>query len=126
MRGLQSPSLEELVRQHHIVLAAVAALDLDSGMVLKFEDRLSIVISVAWENAASGAVVIVETADGLHRFTADSHFDVWHADGKPFIVEPPSDDFGKTAPLARGGGTVPPAHDAAEIVFAWRGPKRHE
>ena len=125
MPSKPSPSLEELVRRHNIVLAPVAALQLDSGMVMKFKGRLRIVISVAYENAESGPMVVVESVDGLHKFASDAQLDVWHADGKPFIVDSPP-DFGKTVAAARGGVSVPPAHDAAGIVPPWRGPKRHK
>ena len=42
-------------------------------------------ISVAYEKAESGPLVIVESVDGLHKFASDAQLDVWTADGKPFI-----------------------------------------
>jgi hypothetical protein len=117
-------SLEELIRQHHIVDSPIAALDLDSGMVLRFAGKLRVVISVAFENADSGPVVIVETAAGLEKFAIDLQLEVWHIEGQPFIVDLPPEDIGASIPGGRGGGSTPPAHDAAGIAPAWRGPKR--
>jgi len=118
------PSLEHLVRQYHITDAPIAALDLDTGMVLRSGGRLRIVISVSFENSEAGAVVVVESAAGLERFPGDSQVDVWHMDGKPFIVEAPAEDSGARVPDSGGRDSTPPAEDAAGIVPVWRGPKR--
>lgn len=117
-------SLGELVRRWNIVNSPIAALNLESGMVLRFAGNLRLVISVAFENAESGPTVIVETVHGLEKFASDSQLDVWHVGGQPFIVELPPEDIGDAAPVARGGGSTPAAHDAAGIVPVWRGPKR--
>lgn len=123
MAGEESLSLEELVRQYDIVVSPIAALDLESGMVLRFAGKLRVVISVAFENTGSEPKVIVETAGGLEKFAIDSQLDVWHIHGHPFIVELPPEDIGPGVPSARRG-SMPPAHDAAGIVPVWRGPKR--
>ena len=124
MAGQGSLSLEELVRQYNIVDSPIAALNLDSGMVLRFGGKLRVVISVAYENTKSGPITIVESAAGLERFASDSQLDVWHMNGTPFIVELPPEEIGTCVPNASGGGSTPPAHDAAGIVPVWRGPKR--
>ena len=124
MAGRESLSLEELVRQYHIVDSPIAAVDLEPGMVLRSGGRLRVVISVSFENTGSGPVAIVESAAGLERFASDSPLDVWHMDGEPFIVELPPEYTGPFKPAVRGSGSTPPAHDAAGIVPVWRGPKR--
>jgi hypothetical protein len=126
MAGRESPSLQELVRKNNVALAPLAALSLDSGMVLRFGERLGIVISVAYEKTESGPMVIVESVAGLQRFASDAQLDVWHMDGKPFIVDLPLEDLGRHVPRAGAGGSTPPAQDAAGIVPVWRGPKRHD
>ncbi|HXN47994.1 MAG TPA: hypothetical protein VN893_15210 [Bryobacteraceae bacterium] len=95
-------------------------------MVLRFEEKLRIVISVAYENTESGPMVIVESVDGLQEFASSAQLDVWHVNGKPFIVDVPPEDIGKYIPGASGGASSPPAHDAAGIVPVWRGPRRHD
>jgi len=115
--------LEELVRRHHIVDSPVAATDLETGMVMRFDGTLRIVISVTYENTESGPMVIVESMAGLQRFASDAQFDVWHINGEPFIVEPPPEDLGPYVPGTRGG-RAPPGQDAAGIVPVWRGPKK--
>jgi hypothetical protein len=124
MAGEESPSLEELVRQHNIVDSPIAAVDLETGMVLRFEGKLRIVISVLYENTESGPVVIVESMTGLKRFASDAQLDVWHINGEPFILELPPEDLGAYVPGAGGGGSTPPAQDAAGIVPVWLGPKK--
>jgi hypothetical protein len=120
-----APSLEELVRRNHIVTAPIVAMDLDSGMVLRCGDKLSIVISVAFEKTESGPVAIIETVDGLRSVADDAQLKVWHMNGEPFIVEAPAEDIGRRMPPASGGSATP-ARDAAGIVPVWRGPKRIE
>ena len=123
MGGEESLSLEELVRRHNVVDSPIAAMD-QIGMVLRFEGKLSIIISVAYENTESGPMVIVESIHGLRRFASDAQLDVWHIDGEPFLVELPPEDSGIYTPAASGGSSTPPAQDAAGIVPVWRGPKR--
>jgi len=118
------PSLEQLVRQYHIVDSPIAALDLDTGMVLRAGGKLCIVISVSFQNSEAGPIVIVESATGLERFPGDAQVDVWHMDGKPFLVEAPAEDIGTRVPDDGGSDSTPPAEDAAGIVPVWRGPKR--
>jgi hypothetical protein len=124
MAGSEFRSLEELIRMHHIVHAPIAAWDLETGMVLRFDGKLRIVISVSYETTESGPVVVVETVGGMKRFPSNEQLGVWHSDGIPFLVEPPSEYSGIKLVRTRGGGSVPPAHDAAGIVPLWRGPKR--
>jgi hypothetical protein len=120
----ESLSLEELLRMHNVVEALIPAVDLEIGMVVRFDQRLRVVISVAFENSEAGAVAVIETAHGLTRFPADSKFQAWHIGGKPFFVELPPEDLGPQVPQTVDGGSTPPAHDAAGIVPVWRGPKR--
>jgi hypothetical protein len=124
MADHETLSLEELVRQYNIVDSPIAAVDLEPGMVLRSGGRLRVVISVSFENTGSGPVAIIESAAGLERFASDSELDVWHIDGEPFIVELPPEEAGALEPAVGGGGSTPPAHDAAGIVPVWRGPKR--
>jgi hypothetical protein len=124
MAGDESLSLEELVRKHNVVDAPISALDLDTGMVLRFEGKLRIVISVSYEKTESGPMVAVETVVGIKRFASDAQLDVWHINGEPFIVDPQPEDPGTSVPKAGEGGSTPPAHDAAGIVPVRRGPKR--
>jgi hypothetical protein len=119
-----SLSLEELIRRHNVVHSPVAAMDLEIGMVLRFEGKLRIVISVIFENSESGPMVIVESMDGLKKFTSGVQLDVWHINGEPFIVELPPEDLGTYVPGVGGGNSTPPAQDAAGIVPVWRGPNR--
>jgi hypothetical protein len=44
--------------------------------------------------------------------------------GKAFLIDLPPENFGPRVPGAGGGGSAPPAYDAAGIVPVWRGPKR--
>ncbi|HEY2016004.1 MAG TPA: hypothetical protein VGH38_21025 [Bryobacteraceae bacterium] len=67
---MASPSLEELVRRHNIVDSPISALDLDTGMVLRFDGKLKIFISVSYENTGSGPVVVLETVAGLIKIPA--------------------------------------------------------
>jgi len=122
MAGEESTRLEELVRQYHIVDSPVVATDLETGMVLRFDGKLRIVISVIYENTEFGPMVIVESMAGLQRFACDAQLDVWHINGEPFIVEAPPEDLGTYRPGVSGGST-PPAQDAAGIVPVWRGPR---
>jgi hypothetical protein len=124
MAGEESLSLEELVRRHNVVDSPIAAFDLLSGMVMRFEGKLRIVISAFYESTKSGPMVVVETVAGLKRFASDAQVDVWHIDGEPFFVELPPEDLDTYVPGSSGGGSLPPAHDAAGIVPVWRGPKR--
>ena len=124
MAGEKSLSLEELVRLHKVVHSPVAAMDLEIGMVLRFEGKLRIVISIAFENSESGPMVIVESMDAFKKFHSGAQLDVWHIGGEPFIVDLPPEVPGPYIPGAGGGNSTPPAHDAAGIVPVWRGPKR--
>jgi hypothetical protein len=118
-------SLEELARLYNVVDSPIDALDLEAGMVLRFEGKVRIVISIAFENSESGPTAIIETSGGLNRVAASSQVKVWHLEGSPFIVDPPPEDFGKYKPDASSGNSSPPAQDAAGIVPVWRGPKRY-
>jgi len=122
--GQEHLSLEELLRLHNVVETSIPALDLEIGMVARFDQRLRIVISVSFENTESGAMVVVETAHGLRRFAADSEVPVWYIGGKPFFVGVPPEELGPRVPNTTPGGSTPPAHDAAGIVPVWRAPKR--
>lgn len=126
MAGQESLSLEELVRQNNIVDSPVAALDLESGMVLQFGGKLKIVISVVYENTESGPMVVVETVAGLQRFRSDAQLNVWHVNGRPFFIELPLEETVTRVPNIGGGSSTPPAHDAAGIVPVWRGPKQYK
>ena len=126
MASQESQSLEELVRQYNIVSSPIAALDLETGMVVRLRESLRLVISVTYEHTGSGPVAIIETIAGLERLATDLQLEVWHRNGKPFIIDLPPDDIGSSLPGVSGGGSTPPApaHDAAGIVPVWRGPKR--
>jgi hypothetical protein len=93
-------------------------------MVLRSAGKLRVVISVSFENSDAGPVAVVESATGLERFPGDSQVDVWHMDGRPFIVEAPAEDIGTRIPHEHGSDSTPPAEDAAGIVPVWRSPKR--
>jgi hypothetical protein len=124
MSAQEDLSLEELVRLYNVVAASISSLDLEIGMVVRFDNRLRVVISVAFENTESGARVVVETAHGLTRFPADSELEAWHINGKPFFVELSPEDLAPYLPNAPENGCAPPAHDAAGIAPVCRGPKR--
>jgi len=98
--------------------------DLETGMVLPIRETPRIVISVAYENSASGPVATVETVAGLVRFAARSQVEVWHIEGKPFLIDVPPEDLGPFMAGSGGSGSAPPVHDAAGIVPVWLGPKR--
>jgi hypothetical protein len=115
--------LEQLVRQHNVVDSPIAAMDLETGMVFHFERQLRVVISVTYKNTKSGPTVVVESMTGLHTFPSDAQLYAWHIDGRPFIVDPPPEDLGPYKPFI-GGGSAPPAQDAAGIVPVCRAPKR--
>ena len=120
----QDLSLEELLRIHNVVEASIAAMDLEIGMVVRFDQRLRVVISVAFERGEGGVVVAVETAHGIRRLGIDAMVQAWHIGGEPFFVSFPPEDLGPRVPQKAEGGSAPPAHDAAGIVPVWRGPKR--
>src|SRR5689334_22913474 len=122
--GAQDLSLEELLRLHNVVETSIPAVNLEIGMVVRFDERLHVVISVAFEKAETGAMVAIETAHGIRRFAAESTVYAWHIGGEPFFVSLPPEDFGPRVPQKAEGGSTPPAHDAAGIVPVWRGPKR--
>jgi hypothetical protein len=124
MSAQEHLSLEDLLRLHNVVEVSIPAMDLGIGMVVRVDQRLRIVISVAFENTESGAVVAVETAHGLRRIPVDSMVAAWHIGAEPFFVDAPPEDLGSPLPRAAAGGSTPPAHDAAGIVPVWRGPKR--
>ena len=119
-----SLSLEELIRLHNVVETSIPAMDLEVGMVARFDQRLRIVISVSFEHAEDGVQVTVETAHGDRCFPAQTSIPVWHIGGKPFFVDLPPEDLGQRMPPPATGSSSPPAHDAAGIVPVWRGPKR--
>src|SRR6266436_172838 len=116
MADQESPSLEELVRQHNVVDAPIAAVDLETGMVMRCEGKARIVISSFFEKTEAGVMVVVETVSGLQRFAIDAQLDVWHINGEPFIVDVPQEDTDTHVPGTGGSGSAPPAHDAAGIV----------
>jgi hypothetical protein len=122
----KSQSLESLVLQHGVAYAPILALDLETGMVLRSEGKLKIVISVSYRNTKIGPIAIIETLDGLRRVDSEARLDVWHINGKPFIVDRglPLDIPGGWVGGNGGGGAAPLAQDAAGIVPVWRGPKR--
>jgi hypothetical protein len=117
-------SLDELIRRRNVVDTPVPAMNLESGMVMRCEGIVRIVISVAFEKSESGCTVIIETVEGLKKFAGDTQFDVWHINGEPFIVDGPPEDPGKYVPGGSGGSSAPPAQDAAGIVPVWRGPQK--
>jgi hypothetical protein len=124
MADRTSLSIEELARRNSVVPLRIAALDLETGMVVLIGDRLRIVISLAFENSASGPVAVVETVGGFERMAADARVEVWHVEGKPFLVDPPEEELGPYMVGRAGGSSTPPAQDAAGMVPVWRGPKR--
>jgi hypothetical protein len=124
MADRESLSIEELARRNFVVPLRIAALDLETGMVLLIGEKLRIVISVAFENGASGPVAVVETVAGFERMAADARVEVWHVDGKPFLVDAPEEELGPYMVGRAGGSSTPPAQDAAGIVPVWRARKR--
>ena len=127
MRRRKSESLDSLVRQYNIVYKPIPVLDLETGMVLRSDGKLRIVISMVYENTGIGPIVIVETLAGLEKFASEAQVNVWHIDRKPFIVDRglPLDIPGGWVAGKGGGGAIPLAQDAAGIVPVWRGPKRY-
>jgi hypothetical protein len=124
MAGHRSLSIEELARRNFVVPLRIAALDLETGMVVLIGDKLRIVISVAFENSASGPVAVVETVGGFERMAAGAQVEVWHVEGRPFLVDAPEEELGPYMVGRAGGSSTPPTHDATGIVPVWRGPKR--
>jgi hypothetical protein len=124
MAGRTELSLEELARRHGVIPFPIRAMDLETGMVLLIGDKLRIVISVAFENSGSGPVAVVETVGGFERMAADARVEVWHVEGRPFLVYAPEEELGPYMVRRASGSFAPPAHDAAGIVPIWRGPKR--
>jgi len=123
-------SLEDLVaetidqhfrEEYKIVDSPIAASKLRAAMVLRIGGKLRVVISVRCKNN-SDEVILVETSSGFHKVARKSRIDVWHIEGKPFIMMLPPGP-GRSFASAEGGST-PPAHDAAGIVPVWRGPIR--
>jgi hypothetical protein len=107
----------------NIVDSSIAALKLREGMVLRISGTLRVVISVGYDKSNSAPVVLAETSSGFHKFTNKSRIDVWHIQGRPFIMTLPPEGFRRSY-TSDDGGCTPPAHDAAGIVPVWRGPKR--
>jgi hypothetical protein len=107
----------------NIVDSPIAALKLRAGMVLRIGGRLRVVISVRYDKGNSAPVVLVETSSGFHKVASKSRIDVWHIQGRPFIMTLPPEGISRSYPSDDGGST-PPAHDAAGIVPVWRGPIR--
>jgi hypothetical protein len=106
--------------EYKIVDSPIAALKLRAAMVLRIGGRLRVVISVRYDKSN---VVVVETSSGFHRVARNSRIDVWHIQGRPFIMTLPPEGISRSYPSDDGGST-PPAHDAAGIVPVWRGPIR--
>ena len=72
----RSLSIEELARRNWVIPRAIHALDLETGMVLLMGDKLRVVISVAFENRASGPVAVAETVAGIERFATSARVEV--------------------------------------------------
>jgi hypothetical protein len=117
-------SIEELARRNCVFPLRIAAVDPETGMVLLIGDKLRVVISVSYENSASGPVALIETVDGFERMAAAAWVEVWHVEGRPFLVDAPEDELGPYMMGRAGGSSAPPAHDAAGIVPVWRERKR--
>ena len=118
----------ETIDQHYrteykIVDSPIAALKLRAAMVLRIGGTLRVVISVRYDKSNAGPVVVIETSSGFHKVARNSRVDVWHIQGKPFIMTLPPEGLRRPYTSDEGGST-PPAHDAAGIVPVWRGPKR--
>jgi len=124
MAARRDLSIEELARRNFVVPLRIAALDLETGMVLLIGDKLRVVISVSYENRASGPVALIETVGGFERMAADARVEVWHVEGRPFLVDAPEEELGPYMVGRAGGSSTPPAQDAAGMVPVWRGPKR--
>jgi hypothetical protein len=124
MAGRTELSLEELARRHGVIPLPIRAVDLETGMVLLIGDKLRIVISVAFENSGSGPAAVVETVGGFERIATAVRVEVWHVEGKPFLVDAPEEELGPYMVGRAIGSSAPPAHDAAGIVPVWSGPKR--
>jgi hypothetical protein len=107
----------------NIVDSPIAALKLCAGMVLRIGGTLRVVISVRFDKSNSDPVVLAETSSGFHKVASKSRIDVWHIQGKPFIMTLPPEGFGRSY-TSDDGGLTPPAQDAAGIVPVWPGPKR--
>jgi hypothetical protein len=120
MAARRDLSIEELARRNFVVPLRIAALDLETGMVLLIGDKLRVVISVSYENRASGPVALIETVGGFERMAADARVEVWHVEGRPFLVDAPEEEPGPFMVGRAGGSSTPPAQDAAGIVPVWR------
>ena len=118
----------ETIDQHYrteykIVYSPIAASKLRAAMVLRIGGMLRVVISVRYEKSNSGPVVFIDTSAGFHWVARKSRIDVWHIQGRPFIMTLPP--LGNSRSHASDeGSSTPPAHDAAGIVPVWRGPIR--
>lgn len=113
MAGRRSLSIEELARRHSVIPFPISAVDLETGMVVLIGDKLRIVISVAFENGASGPVAVVETVGGFERMAANARVKVWHVEGRPFLVDVPEENPVRTwwaarAALPRRPRRMPP------------------
>ena len=124
MGGPKPLSLEDLVQLYHVVETPIAAWNLETGMVMRVDDRFRIVIAVTFEHTGPQTMVAVEIASGLMRFPGDSPLPVWHMDGEPFFVDVPPEELAAPVPGDGRSGSPPQAQDAAGIVPVWRGPKR--
>ena len=118
----EEPSLEELKRQYRIAERPFPVLRLGRGMVFRIEGRLRVVVAIHLERAAAQPVVI-ETLCGVERLAGDARLKVWHAKGKPFLLQLPEEEIPFPIPPV-AGGSAPPAQDAAGIVPVWLIPKR--
>jgi hypothetical protein len=107
----------------NIVDSPIAALKLREGMVLRIGGMLRVVISVRYDKSDSDPVVVVETSSGFHKVARKSRIDVWHIQGRPFIMTLPLEGIRRSY-TSDDGGSTPPAQDAEGIVPVWRGPKR--
>jgi len=120
---LVAETIDQYYREEYkIADSPIAATKLRAAMVLRISGMLRVVISVRYKNN-SAPVIFIETSSGFHRIARKSKIDIWHIQGKPFIMTlPPNGPWRSYA--SDEGGSTPPAHDAAGIVPVWRGPIR--
>jgi hypothetical protein len=120
---LVAETIDQYYREEYkIVDSPIAAPNLRAAMVLRIGGKLRVVISVRYKNN-SDPVILIETSSGFHKIARRSRIDVWHIQGKPFIMTLPPNGPRRSYTSDEGGST-PPAHDAAGIVPVWPGPIR--